>query len=94
MSHPADLKVGGLYQFSGDLVNGKRWFELALYDEINEYFQHAKNTVALDMFVLLEREERGFPYHGLYWLKILTTTGIVGWIIANLDFEFKGLKEE
>lgn len=58
MLYSPDLKVGGLYQFSGDLVNGKRWFEVALYDGINEYFQHAKNTVILDMFVLLERRAR------------------------------------
>ena len=91
---PAELRVGGLYEYCGDLsgINTPA-NELALYDEINEHFLHPVDAVILDVFVLLEKEERGFPHHGRYWCKVLTSTGIVGWIISNLDYQFEELKD-
>ena len=91
---PAELRVGGLYEYCGDLSGiNTRANELALYDEINEHFLHPYDVVLLGVFLLLERQERGFPYHGRYWLKILTNTGVVGWILSNLDYQFEELTD-
>lgn len=90
-----DLQLGHLYQYHGNKHTSvhNRPYELAMYDHINENVLRPIDTLFLDTFVLLEKEERGFPYHGLYWCKVLTTTGIIGWIISNLDYEFTELKD-
>lgn len=89
--YAADLQIGKLYQYHGYLSPPSN--EVALYNEINEHFLRPIEAIILDVFVLLEKEERGFPYHGRYWCKILTSTGIVGWIICNLDYQFEELKD-
>lgn len=97
--YAADLQIGKLYQYHGYLsppsneVARATSYEVALYNEINEHVLKPVDAIIFDVFVLLEKEERGFPYHGRYWCKILTSTGIVGWIIYNLDSQFEELKD-